>query len=193
MNSLGCCSDLSITYSEDLLSAFPWEQTLLFSLRSFRLLVWDSREYTKLINHKLVSNLMNYLIDTSSIYLNVRLKALGSVIPLWLISFVYSLLSHTSKRKDLREKSKVCSHGNAMKCCFLLVCVLYAQCEQFLWIVHLYYPFGIFWRLLNKLLYEEIADTKGAIKIHICRRRTDNTMTKRKSTKGQTTSYKTYS
>ena len=24
-----------------------------------------------------------------------------------------------------------------------------------------YYPFGIFWRLLNKLLYEEIADTKG--------------------------------
>jgi hypothetical protein len=56
---------------------------------------------------------MNYLIDTSSIYLNVRLKALGSVIPLWLISFVHALLSHTSKRKDLREKSKVCSHGNA--------------------------------------------------------------------------------
>jgi hypothetical protein len=33
--------------------------------------------------------------------------------------------------------------------------------------------------------------TKGVIRIHI-RRRTDNTMSKRKKTKGQTTIYKTY-
>jgi len=39
---------------------------------------------------------------------------------------------------------------------------------------------------------EEIEATKGAIRIRIYRRRTDNTMAKRKSTKGQTTIYKTY-
>jgi hypothetical protein len=38
---------------------------------------------------------------------------------------------------------------------------------------------------------EEFEDTKGAIRI-LYRRRTDNTMAKRKSTKGQTTIYKTY-
>jgi hypothetical protein len=36
---------------------------------------------------------------------------------------------------------------------------------------------------------EEFEDTKGVIRI---RRRTDNTIAKRKSTKGQTTIYKTY-
>jgi hypothetical protein len=40
-------------------------------------------------------------------------------------------------------------------------------------------------------LEEEFEDTKGAI-IIVYRRRTDNTMTNRKSTKGQTTIYKTY-
>ena len=38
---------------------------------------------------------------------------------------------------------------------------------------------------------EEFKDIKGAIRISH-RRRTDNTMVKRKSTKGQTTIYKTY-
>jgi hypothetical protein len=38
---------------------------------------------------------------------------------------------------------------------------------------------------------EEFEETKGVIIIHI-RRRTDNTMAKRKKTKGQTTIYKTY-
>ena len=41
------------------------------------------------------------------------------------------------------------------------------------------------------LLKEEFEDTKGEIRIHKSRR-TDNTMTKRKSTKAQTTIYKTY-
>ena len=39
--------------------------------------------------------------------------------------------------------------------------------------------------------YEEFEDTKGAIRI-VYRRRTDNTMTKRKSTKRQITIFKTY-
>jgi hypothetical protein len=39
---------------------------------------------------------------------------------------------------------------------------------------------------------EEFEDIKGVIRIRIYRRRTDNTMAKRKSTKGQTTIYKTY-
>jgi hypothetical protein len=38
---------------------------------------------------------------------------------------------------------------------------------------------------------EELEDTKKAIRI-VYRRRTDNTMAKRKSTKGQTTIYKAY-
>jgi len=38
---------------------------------------------------------------------------------------------------------------------------------------------------------EKFEDTKGIIRI-VHRRRTDNTMAKRKSTKGQTTIYKTY-
>jgi hypothetical protein len=38
---------------------------------------------------------------------------------------------------------------------------------------------------------EEFEDIKGVIR-SIYRRRTDNTMAKRKSTKGQTTIYKTY-
>jgi len=41
---------------------------------------------------------------------------------------------------------------------------------------------------LNKI--EEFEDTKGVIRIR--KRNTDNTMAKRKSTKGQTTIYKTY-
>jgi len=41
-------------------------------------------------------------------------------------------------------------------------------------------------------LKEEFEDTKWVIRIRIYRRRSDNTMTKRKSTKGQTTIYKTY-
>ena len=38
---------------------------------------------------------------------------------------------------------------------------------------------------------EDFEDTKGIIRI-VHRRRTDNTMAKRKSTKGQTTIYNTY-
>jgi hypothetical protein len=38
---------------------------------------------------------------------------------------------------------------------------------------------------------EEFEDTKGVIRI-VYRRRTNNTMVKRKCTKGQTTIYKTY-
>jgi hypothetical protein len=52
--------------------------------------------------------------------------------------------------------------------------------------------------MVSKILYrkrlfeqEELEDTKGVIKIHISRR-TDNTMAKRKRTKGQTTIYKSY-
>jgi hypothetical protein len=39
---------------------------------------------------------------------------------------------------------------------------------------------------------EEFEDTKGRLSESVYRRRTDNTMAKRKSTKGQTTIYKTY-
>jgi hypothetical protein len=40
--------------------------------------------------------------------------------------------------------------------------------------------------MVEKVLHrtEEFEDTKGAIRIRIYRRRTDNTMAKRKSTKG---------
>jgi hypothetical protein len=38
---------------------------------------------------------------------------------------------------------------------------------------------------------EEFEDNKGVIR-NLYRRRTDNTMTRRKSTKGQTTIYKTF-
>jgi hypothetical protein len=38
---------------------------------------------------------------------------------------------------------------------------------------------------------QEFEDTKGVIRT-VNQRRTDNTMTKRQSTKGQTTVYKTY-
>jgi hypothetical protein len=44
---------------------------------------------------------------------------------------------------------------------------------------------------VTRSLVEEFGDTKGVIIIRI-RRRTDNTMAKRKSTKGQTTIYKIY-
>ena len=40
-------------------------------------------------------------------------------------------------------------------------------------------------------MLEEFEDTKGVIRI-VYRRRTDNTMAKRKSTKAQTMIYKTY-
>jgi hypothetical protein len=40
-------------------------------------------------------------------------------------------------------------------------------------------------------MYEEFKETKGVIRIRKSRR-TDNTMAKRKSTKGQTMIYKTY-
>ena len=93
----------------------------------------------------------------------------------------------------------LCNEVLFFACFFSSSCVLYAQFEQFLWIVHLYYPFGIFWRLLNKLLYEEIADTKGVkllikvtnLNLNITEE-FEYTMTKRKSTKGQTAIYKTY-
>jgi hypothetical protein len=39
---------------------------------------------------------------------------------------------------------------------------------------------------------EKFEDTKGRQSESVYRRRTDNTMTKRKRTKGQTTIYKTY-
>jgi hypothetical protein len=42
----------------------------------------------------------------------------------------------------------------------------------------------------STLIQEEIEDTKEVIRI-VYRKRTDNTMAKRKSTKGQTTIYKT--
>ena len=43
------------------------------------------------------------------------------------------------------------------------------------------------------VLQEELEDTKGVIRNRLYkRRRTDNTMAKRKRTKGQTTIYKTY-
>jgi len=43
----------------------------------------------------------------------------------------------------------------------------------------------------DKQFKEEFEDTKGATRI-VYRRRTDNTMAKRKRTTGQTTIYKTY-
>jgi hypothetical protein len=39
---------------------------------------------------------------------------------------------------------------------------------------------------------QEFEDTKGVIRTRIYQRRTDNTIAKRQSTKGQTTIYKTY-
>jgi hypothetical protein len=47
------------------------------------------------------------------------------------------------------------------------------------------------YEISNSYFIEEFEDTKGLIRI-VYRRRTDNTMAKRKSTKGQTTIYKTY-
>jgi len=44
----------------------------------------------------------------------------------------------------------------------------------------------------GKRSYEEFEDTKGVLRIRISKKNTDNTMAKRKSTKGQTTIYKTY-
>jgi hypothetical protein len=46
--------------------------------------------------------------------------------------------------------------------------------------------FDIYEVLLNMYCYSQSEFQDG------CHRRTDNTMTKRKSTKGQTTTYKTY-
>jgi hypothetical protein len=42
------------------------------------------------------------------------------------------------------------------------------------------------------MVQEEFEDTKGRYTKSVYRRRTDNTMAKRKSTKGKTTIYKTY-
>ena len=45
---------------------------------------------------------------------------------------------------------------------------------------------------LTSIVEEEFEDTKEAIRIRKSKSRTDNTMAKRKITKGQTTIYKTY-
>jgi len=45
---------------------------------------------------------------------------------------------------------------------------------------------------IYEILFSKFEDTKGVIRIQIYRRRADSTMAKRKSTKGQTTIYKTY-